>query len=217
MIFILKIESITKMIHKSWDRVFKKYNFEFDDDEDIYPPREHIFRVFEMDIKEIRTILLGQDVYHSEGQAMGLSFSVPDGVKIPPSLQNIFKEIKRNFPDRNYNFKSGNLEKWFYTQKIFLLNCALTVIPGHPGSHMKEWKEFTNDVIKYVCKHNKHCVFVLLGNFAKSKSDLINDKSRIIEGTHPSPLAAGASEPFFGSGIFQKIEEKLGYTIDWQN
>ena len=166
-----------------------------------------------MDVREIKVLLLGQDPYHGPGQAHGLSFSVPEGVKIPPSLRNIYKELQNEFPERNYKFDSGNLEKWFYREKIFLLNASLSVIKEKPGSQMKIWEGFTNNVIKFVSEQNKSCVFLLLGNFAKAKECLIYNKERIIKCVHPSPLSA--HNGFFGSGIFKKVEELLGTNIDW--
>lgn len=204
--------------HESWKPLFDKYIFDDIDEfysgkEEIYPKKEHLFRVFEMDIREIKVLLLGQDPYHGPGQAHGLSFSVPDGVKIPPSLRNIYKELQLEFPDRNYLFNSGNLENWFYREKIFLLNSSLSVIKGKPGSMMDIWEEFTNDVIKFVSEQNENCVFLLLGNFAKAKDSFIQNKDRIIKGVHPSPMAA--SQGFFGSNLFKQVEEKLNQKIDW--
>lgn len=175
-----------------------------------YPPKEYIYRVFQMPLENIKIVLLGQDPYHGPNQANGLSFSVNTGIRIPPSLLNIFKELKQEFPERNYEFLHGNLEKWI-EQGIFLLNCSLTVKPGQPGSHMSVWKSFTDDIIKYISEQNTSCVFLLLGNFAKSKQVFIKNKERCILGIHPSPLARG----FLGSGIFKKVEEKLNTEIDW--
>lgn len=206
-------------MNESWKPLFDKFNFDLDElyseKEIVYPKREHLFRVFEMDVKEIKVLLLGQDPYHGPNQAHGLSFSVPDGIKIPPSLRNIYKELQNEFPERNYQFNSGNLEKWFYREKIFLLNASLSVIKGKPGSMMNKWVSFTNDVIKFVSEQNPNCVFLLLGNFAKAKECFIINKERIIKGVHPSPMAA--FHGFFGSNIFKKIEEKLKYEIDWSN
>ena len=179
----------------------------------VYPPREMVFRVFEMDVKDIVIVLVGQDCYHGHGQAHGLSFSVPDGVKIPPSLQNIYKELCIEFPERNYKFNSGNLERWFTEEKIFLLNSSLTVVKNKPGSHMAIWSEFTDDVISYICKKNKNCLFILLGNFAKTKEKFIDNKDNIITGVHPSPFSA--HNGFFTSNIFKKVEEKLQKEINW--
>ena len=207
-------------IHKSWKPIFEKHNdiiknleklYDAHGLENIYPQRNQVFRVFEMPLEDIQILLLGQDPYHRIGQAHGLSFSVCEGVKIPPSLKNIYKELQRQFPERNYVFNSGNLEQWWNREKIFLLNAALTVLDGKPGSHMNIWKDFTNDVIKYIAQHNNKCIFLLLGNFAKEKAQFIYDKNRILTCVHPSPLARG----FIGSGIFQKVEEQLGKNVDW--
>jgi uracil-DNA glycosylase len=204
-------------IHPSWNNLFKQYKFDldgiFNSGDIVYPNREQVFRVFEMDVTEIKILLLGQDPYHNPNQANGLSFSVNDGIPIPPSLKNIYKELQIEFPERNYIFKSGNLEKWFKDEKIFLLNASLTVIKNKPGSQMDIWQEFTDDVIKYISDNNNECIFVLLGNFAKSKQKFISNKENIVVGVHPSPLSA--NNGFFGSGIFQTIEEKLNSPIDW--
>jgi uracil-DNA glycosylase len=202
-------------IHKSWKPLFDKYNFNLDirySKEDIvYPPKEMVFRVFEMDVKDIIIVLVGQDCYHGKGQAHGLSFSVPDGVKIPPSLRNIFKELDLSFPEREYKFNSGNLEKWFYREKIFLLNSSLTVIEGKPGSDMKIWEKFTNDVIKFISDNNDKCVFLLLGNYARNKDNFIKDDQNVVYAPHPSPLARG----FIDSCVFLEIERRVGRVIDW--
>lgn len=206
------------LYHESWKLLFDEYSFEdidqlYTSSDEIYPAKENIFKVFEMDVREIKLLLLGQDPYHGPGQAHGLSFSVPEGVKIPPSLRNIYKELQIEFPERNYKFNSGNLNNWFCREKIFLLNASLSVIRGKPGSHMNIWKEFTNDVIKFISIHNSKCIFLLLGNFAKEKESLILNKERIIKGVHPSPLSA--HNGFFGSNIFKKVEELLKQQIDW--
>jgi uracil-DNA glycosylase len=222
-------------IHLSWQPLFEKYKTEIsmvekmyknqntDDNTNnkntnkIFPPKEQLFRVFEMDVKEIQVVLLGQDPYHKEGQAHGLSFSVSSDTKIPPSLRNIFKELKLEFPERGYAFVSGNLDRWFYQEKIFLLNSSLSVLEGTPGSHMKIWEPFTNDIIRFISEQNTKCVFLLLGNFAKQKEKFINTmlskNSRIVTGVHPSPLAQG----FIGSHVFLKVEELLGKEVNWSN
>jgi uracil-DNA glycosylase len=205
--------------HESWNELFDDYNFNIDSfyssKNTIYPKKEDIFKVFQMDVNDIRILLLGQDPYHGEGQAHGLSFSVPDGIPIPPSLLNIFKELKNEYPERNYEFKTGNLEKWFNREKIFLLNSSLSVIKGCAGSQMKLWEEFTDDVIKFISCKNKRCVFLLFGNFAKAKEVFIEDKNRIVKCVHPSPLAA--RNGFFNSNVFKKVESILKEEIDWSN
>jgi uracil-DNA glycosylase len=201
------------MIHSSWKQLFEEFDFDLNDiyDGDVYPPKEQVFRVFELPVQDIRIVLLGQDPYHGPGQAHGLSFSVPTGISIPPSLLNIYKELQRSFPERNYKFPSGNLEQWLLREKIFLCNASLTVEKGKPGSHMTIWKEFTDEVIQYIDKHNTTCVFLLLGNFAKGKSSLIRKKDRIVTEVHPSPLAQG----FVGSNVFQRVEKVLGRKVNW--
>ncbi len=206
--------------HESWASLFDSYDFSYiesvynqPDGDEIYPKKEDIFKVFEMDVKDICVLLLGQDPYHGPGQAHGLSFSVPTGIPIPPSLRNIYKELQTEYPDRGYEFQTGNLERWFREEKIFLLNASLSVARGQASSHMDVWEDFTNDVIKFVSEHNSNCVYLLLGNFAKAKEVFIKNKSRIIKGVHPSPLAA--HHGFFGSGIFKKVETLLGRPINW--
>ena len=209
-------------MNESWKPFFDKFEsipninaLYSSEEKPVYPEKENVYRVFEMDVTKIKVVLLGQDPYHGPNQAHGLSFSVPTGVKIPPSLRNIFKELQNEFPERNYNFVSGNLEQWFYREKIFLLNASLTVVEGKAGSHMKQWELFTNSVIEFISAQNPMCIFLLLGNFAKAKEKYILNKERIINGVHPSPLSA--HNGFFNSNIFIKVEELLNEKIDWSN
>jgi uracil-DNA glycosylase len=201
-------------IHSSWHDFFENYNINIEQlygkNKNVYPPQNDVFKVFRMDINEIKIVLLGQDPYHGKNQANGLSFSVNDGIKIPPSLLNIFKEIQNCFPERNYKFKNGNLDRWFYEEKIFLLNSALTVEEGNANSHSHLWTTFTDDVIKYISENNKECIFVLLGKFAQTKKEFIENRDRIITAPHPSPLAKG----FIGSNVFKQIENKIG-EVNW--
>ena len=203
-------------IHPSWDPIFMQYEFDLDflyssSDTIVYPERENVFKVFEIDVQSIKVVLLGQDPYHGPNQAHGLSFSVPKSATIPPSLRNIFNELQRDYPDRYYEFRNGCLDRWFYEEKIFLLNCSLTVEKGEPTSHMDIWQEFTDDVIRFISVQNPNCVFLLLGNFAKQKASLIQNKSKIVTGVHPSPLAKG----FIGSGVFSQVEKALNSYINW--
>jgi uracil-DNA glycosylase len=203
-------------IHDSWKNLFNQYDINIDEIYEIgevYPPKDMVFKVFQMDVKDIRIVLLGQDPYHGTNQAHGLSFSVPDSEKIPPSLKNIFKELIIEFPERNYEFKSGNLEQWFQREKIFLLNSSLTVQKGKAGSDMSIWEDFTDEVIKFISEQNNDCVFLLLGNYAKSKNKFIKNKDKIVTEVHPSPLARG----FVGSNVFKRVEDVLGEKIDWSN
>jgi len=187
--------------------------------EPIYPPKDKIFRVFQMNVNDIKLVLLGQDPYHGQGQANGLSFSVEKESKIPPSLRNIYIEIKNNYPDKNYVFEHGDISRWFIEEKIFLLNSSLTVFENKPGSFMKKWSIFTDDVIKFIFDTNKDTIFLLLGNFSKKKIKIIDEIKdetkdlRYLYAVHPSPLSANRG--FFGSNIFKKVDEKLKNKINW--
>ena len=183
----------------------------------IYPPGSQIFKAFELTpLPSVKVVLLGQDPYHGPGQAMGLSFSVPDGVPAPPSLVNIFKEIESDLGIR----MSGrpNLEGWA-RQGVLLLNAMLTVQAGAAGSHSRiGWQEFTDAVIRTVSDRCDGVVFLLWGNFARSKKALIDtSRHHVLEAPHPSPLARGA---FFGCRHFSQTNAILlqeGKTpINWQ-
>lgn len=183
----------------------------------IYPPGSRIFKAFELTpFDAVKVVILGQDPYHNPGQAMGLSFSVPDGVPAPPSLKNIFREIESDLGVR----MSGcpNLEPWA-RQGVLLLNAVLTVEAGSAASHSRiGWQEFTDAVIRALSERRDGLVFLLWGNFARSKRALI-DTSRhfVLEAAHPSPLAGGA---FFGCRHFSQTNELLlraGKTpIEWK-
>ena len=183
----------------------------------IYPPGGEIFRAFELTpVDKVKVVILGQDPYHGPGQAMGLSFSVRDGIPSPPSLKNIFKEIEDDLGIRMSG--SPNLEKWA-RQGVLLLNSVLTVQAGLPTSHSRiGWQEFTDAVIKYLSDNCSGIVFLLWGRFAIEKSALI-DTSRhyVLTAAHPSPLARGA---FFGCRHFSKTNQILASQgkepIDWQ-
>lgn len=183
----------------------------------IYPPGNKIFRAFELCPPEsTKVVILGQDPYHGEGQAMGLSFSVPDGVPAPPSLKNIFKEIESDLGFR----MSGkpNLEGWA-RQGVLLLNAVLTVRAGEPTSHAAiGWQSFTDAVIETISSECEGVVFMLWGNYARSKAGLIDhSKHLVLEAAHPSPLARGA---FFGCRHFSKANDYLiskgKEPIDWR-
>ena len=182
----------------------------------IYPPGSQIFRAFELTpVDNLKVVILGQDPYHGPGQAHGLSFSVSAGVPAPPSLKNIFKEIETDLGVRMSGYP--DLEKWA-RQGVLLLNAVLTVRAGSPTSHGKiGWEEFTDAVIRYISDNCEGVVFMLWGNFARSKSALI-DKSRhhVLEAAHPSPLVRGA---FFGCRHFSQANAFLSAQgkapIDW--
>ena len=183
----------------------------------IYPPGSQIFRAFDLTpLQQVKVVILGQDPYHGAGQAHGLSFSVPSGVPAPPSLKNIFKEIESDLGVRMSGYP--DLENWA-RQGVLLLNAVLTVRSGEAASHGKiGWQEFTDAVIKCISDKCEGVVFMLWGNFARTKAELI-DKTRhvVLEAAHPSPLARGA---FFGCRHFSRANAALtasGRTpINWQ-
>ena len=183
----------------------------------IYPRGSSIFRAFELTpVDRVKVVILGQDPYHNPGQAMGLSFSVPDGVPAPPSLVNIFKEISSDLGISMSG--SPNLEPWA-RQGVLLLNSILTVRAGQAASHRNiGWEQFTDAVIRYVSGNCDGVVFMLWGNFAREKAALINpEKHLILQAAHPSPLARGA---FFGCKHFSKANSFLTFKgktpIEWQ-
>ncbi len=173
----------------------------------IYPPAPLVFNALQLcPLDTAKVVILGQDPYHGPGQAMGLSFSVPDGVKIPPSLQNIYKEIADDLgqpiPD------NGNLEHWSI-QGVLLLNATLTVEAANAGSHQgKGWEQFTDQIIKTVSDEQEHVVFLLWGKFAQDKANLIDEsKHLILTAPHPSPLSAHRG--FFGCKHFSQCNKYL--------
>lgn len=183
----------------------------------IYPPGSQIFRAFDLTpVDKVKVVILGQDPYHKYGQAEGLSFSVPENVPAPPSLRNIFREIENDLGIRMSGYP--HLEKWA-RQGVLLLNAVLTVRHGEPASHGDiGWTEFTDAVIKYISANCYGVVFLLWGNFARSKMGMIDmTRHYVLEAAHPSPLARGA---FFGCRHFSRANDILvssGRTpIDWQ-
>lgn len=183
----------------------------------IYPPGGQIFRAFDLcPLDKVKVVILGQDPYHGYGQAMGLSFSVPDNVPAPPSLKNIFREIETDLGVT----MSGrpNLEAWAQ-QGVLLLNAVLTVRAGEPTSHSAiGWQTFTDAVIKTISDRCDGVVFLLWGNYARSKAPLVDvSRHHVLEAAHPSPLARGA---FFGCRHFSRTNDILvgeGKTpIDWK-
>lgn len=183
----------------------------------IYPPGPQIFRAFDLcPLDRVKVVILGQDPYHGAGQAMGLSFSVPRGVPAPPSLKNIFKEIQDDCALQMSG--SPDLTPWAH-QGVLLLNAILTVEADSAASHSRiGWETFTDAVIRRLSDNGDSLVFMLWGNFARSKAALV-DSSRhcVLQAAHPSPLARGA---FFGCRHFSKANEWLvrhgKAPIDWQ-
>ncbi len=220
---------MNKTINNSWDELLKtefnkpyfKSLEEFIDNEYktkiVYPKMDDIFNAFKYtDYKNIKVVILGQDPYHNEFEAMGLSFSVPKGIKIPPSLVNIYKELHDDIGIDIPN--TGDLTP-IAKEGVFLLNTTLTVLKNQPLSHYnKGWEIFTDEVIKIINNKNEPVVFILFGSNARKKKALItNPKHFIIETVHPSPLSA--YNGFFGSKPFSKANKFLMNNeiepIDW--
>jgi uracil-DNA glycosylase len=173
----------------------------------IFPPGQLIFNAFNTTpFDKVKVVLIGQDPYHGDGQAHGLSFSVQDGITPPPSLGNIFKELQSDIGVPIS--KSGNLTKWA-EQGVLLLNASLTVKRNEPNSHAKiGWAEFTNSVIEKLSAQREHLVFLLWGKFAQEKQVLIDEtKHLVLKAAHPSPYSANTG--FFGCRHFSKTNEYL--------
>ena len=176
----------------------------------VFPPKHLIFNAFEKTpLHSIKVVILGQDPYHEFGQAMGMAFSVPKGVKIPPSLVNIYKEIENEYGVK-MDRSNGDLTRWA-KQGVFLLNTTLTVREGQANSHKDiGWQTFSDDVIREISKQEQPIVFMLWGNSAKSKKEIIereNGNHLILESVHPSPLSANRG--FFGCRHFAKANDFL--------
>lgn len=217
------------MIGNDWDNVlkliwesegFKKFlnivNEEYKT-KDIFPPKNYVFNALKLTpFSKVKVVIMGQDPYHGVGEAHGLSFSVQDGIKIPPSLKNIYKELN---DDLNISIaNSGNLTKWA-KQGVLLLNAVLTVEKDKPASHKDlGWERLTDYIIKEINLKEEPVVFILWGKFAKEKKKYItNPIHYVIESAHPSPFSA--SYGFFGSKPFSKtntfLESKSIEQIDW--
>ncbi|MGC9602585.1 MAG: uracil-DNA glycosylase [Minisyncoccia bacterium] len=174
----------------------------------VYPPAKYIFRAFDLcPFDTVEVVILGQDPYHNIGQANGLSFAVGERAPLPPSLQNIFKEIEDDL-GKPLVHKNGDLSRWA-EQGVLLLNATLTVQGGAAGSHQgRGWEEFTDAAIKALSDRKEHLVFVLWGNYARAKGAHIDrSKHLVIESAHPSPFSA--SNGFFGSKPFSKTNDYL--------
>jgi len=184
----------------------------------IFPKQENIFRALDLtSFEDIKVVILGQDPYHGDNQAHGLSFSVQEGIKQPPSLKNIYKELNS---DLGYHIPTtGFLEPWA-KQGILMLNAVLTVEKANPNSHAnKGWENFTDKVIKTIAEKRENVVFILWGAYAQKKAALIDEsKHYIIQTAHPSPFSARRG--FFDSKPFSKTNDYLESTnqkpIDWK-
>lgn len=222
---------MSKRYHESWDSVFQplfeqpmmRTLSQFVQQErqkaSVFPPENLVFNAFRLTpLPEIKVVILGQDPYHNIGQAHGLSFSVPVGVAIPPSLKNIYTELVDDIPGFKYP-QSGDLTKWA-EQGVLLLNATLTVRAHEAASHQKKgWEQFTDSVIQSISQQRTGVVFVLWGSYAIKKSALIDQtKHLILTSVHPSPLSVYRG--FFGSKPFSKTNAYLArqgkQPIDWQ-
>lgn len=188
------------------------------DNKVVYPPGSLIFNAFDTTpFDAVKVVILGQDPYHNPGQAMGLSFSVPRGVSVPPSLRNMYKELSDSTDFTTP--RHGDLTSWA-EQGVFLLNAMLTVEKNKPGSHQDiGWQNFTDAVIRTLSTEKEHLVFLLWGAFAQKKRSLIDeDKHLVLASAHPSPFSAHRG--FLGNGHFVKTNEYLQANgkeaIDWQ-
>lgn len=218
-------------IYPSWDSLFHEPEvksilekvMDFVEEErknfTVYPSVQNIFKAFEvLSLDEIKVVILGQDPYHQKGQAHGLAFSVPKGVKVPPSLQNIYKELKLEYPEFIIPHH-GDLTFWA-KQGVLLLNTTLTVRENTPASHAgKGWENFTDWVIKWVSQQNSDIVFMLWGKHAQQKEELIENTSHLIlKAAHPSPFSSYRG--FFGCQHFKIANEYLlkkgRPEINWQ-
>jgi len=183
----------------------------------VYPPPSKVFNAFNLcPFANVKAVIIGQDPYHGIGQAMGLCFSVQKGIKLPPSLINIFKEIKNDL--KITPFSSGDLSRWA-RQGVFMLNSVLTVISGSPASHAGlGWEKFTDRVVEVLSEKKKNIVYMLWGKYAQNKGTMIDKKSNLVLSSgHPSPFS---SHLFFGQNHFSKcnlfLEEKGIGKIDWR-
>ncbi len=184
----------------------------------VYPPPKNLFRAFDLcPFDQTKVVILGQDPYHGPGQANGLCFAVEGDTPLPPSLQNIFKEIEKEYGVPMQN-KNGDLSRWA-AQGVLLLNATLTVGARSPGSHQRKgWEEFTDAAIHALSKEREGLVFMLWGNYAKNKGAHIDRKKHLVlEAPHPSPFSAHSG--FFGCGHFKLANEYLAAhgkkPIDW--
>ena len=218
--------ALTKDWSEQLDFIFKQgyyrhllefLEYESTHNKTIYPPKDQMFNAFDLSsFKNTKVIILGQDPYHNEGQAHGLSFSVPDGIRVPPSLRNIYQELSSDLSITPS--QSGNLTHWA-TQGVLLLNSALTVEKNSPGSHAKSgWVDFTDTVIDILNEKKQNLVFLLWGAYAQKKTELIDqDKHLVLTTAHPSPFSA--HKGFFGCKHFSKTNDYLKIhklkTINW--
>lgn len=222
---ILEIFNNNKNGTKELCNFLEKEHTNFGGVAEIFPPKNLIFNAFSnFDFEDLKVVIVGQDPYHQNGQAMGLSFSVNNECKIPPSLKNIFKEIYNNFPHTSHKeITCGDLT-YLAEQGVLLINRSLTVRESAPNSHRKYWKFFTDDLLKYIVKNSENKIFLLWGNDAKSikkefvKENINISKHYFLESSHPSPLSANKGG-WFGTNHFKKtnniLESLEKESINW--
>lgn len=215
-------ESWKKALQKEFDEDYFKKLTDFVREEyknnTVYPPPKFIFHAFELTpFEKVKVVILGQDPYHGLNQANGLAFAVSKGVPLPPSLQNIYKEIEKDLGKKTIN-TAGDLENWA-SQGVLMLNATLTVRAHQAGSHQnKGWERFTDAVIKVLSEQKENLVFILWGSYAQKKGSIIDEsKHMVIKSAHPSPLSA--HNGFFGSKPFSQANAYLIFNnkepINW--
>ncbi len=213
-------ELFEKVSEQSYSSTLNSFLDKEYENKTIYPPRDMMFQAFKFTSpKKVKVVIIGQDPYHNPGEAMGLSFSVPRGIDIPPSLRNIYKEIEADQKIK-MNFENGDLTPWA-EQGCLLLNAYLSVEAGKPLSHaLKEYTLFMEDVLRYLDSLDQPMAFMLWGGFAKKFKPFVkNPKHIVLEAAHPSPLSANRGG-WFGNKLFTKCNDFLienGYEpIDWK-
>ena len=217
-----KIYQDNKQDSENLEKFIEKQREDFDGLCEIYPPTNEIFNAFsKFNFENLKVVIIGQDPYHGPGQANGYCFSVKNNIKIPPSLRNIYAEIKQDMNLSNEELSHGNLDNWA-NQGVLLLNTSLSVRQAKPNSHSVHWKYFTNEIIKYIAEHSENVIFMLWGSHAKMCKKLLTHEQiqqhHFLEAHHPSPLSANRGG-WFGNKHFSKtnqILEKLEkQTINW--
>ncbi len=211
------LEVLRPEFNKPYFNELKTFLLEEKKEYRVYPPGNRIFAAFDhTPFSKVKVVILGQDPYHGDGQAHGLCFSVPDGIALPPSLQNIYKELSSDLEIEIP--KSGNLEKWA-RQGVLLINATLTVRANQAGSHQRRgWENFTDEVIRQLSARHTGLVFILWGSYAQAKEAMIDtSKHFVLKAVHPSPLSVYRG--FFGCRHFSKTNELLirsgKQPIDW--
>lgn len=198
---------ISQECNQEYFRILREFVYSEYAHHTVYPKPKDIFQAFNLcPFDTVKVIIIGQDPYHNPRQAMGLSFSVPSQITIPPSLRNIFREIESDLGIQST--ENGDLTRWA-KQGVLLLNATLTVRAHQAGSHQKRgWEQFTDSVIQKISQEKEHCVFLLWGNFAKQKSGLLDPtKHLILTAQHPSPFSAHRG--FFGCKHFSQANQYL--------